>query len=254
MTTQNIFVFTMCLFGLMSALRSLHQLNESAICERDDVKTAAALHCFFLSAPILISIWTPIFAIGLMALHILGTTHILKIALYFKFRKFENQKIFFLSFLILKMKGGLSLRSAIKELTLDFESGQKFLYVFARQLRETLETAKVSRGLSELPNTAELAREILQAEQSPQHCLKRLINLRERFKKQFSFRQRSGQALTQIRAQTIILGFLYGALMAFVTYQYGIKRFVELRVLSIVLFGIGVTSVFYLGGKIKWKV
>jgi formate/nitrite transporter FocA (FNT family) len=113
---------------------------------------------------------------------------------------------------------------------------------------------QLSPALSDCLSLQELARELMCADQSSHHMLTRVANLRTLYQKRFDFRRRSGQVLTQIHAQAMLLVGLYLALSIFTALQYGWEKFLALRLMSALLFALGLIMIFYLGKKIRWKV
>lgn len=88
---------------------------------------------------------------------------------------------------------------------------------------------------------------------SQQLVVEQLISLRQGLKLQQSLRHKSRQATYQIRAQATTSVFIYCGLLIVSWEQLNLKNSVSFLVISIFMFFSGMISLFFLGGRIKWK-
>ena len=122
-----------------------------------------------------------------------------------------------------------------------------------KMIVQNLEKDDHSRS-SKSASVADFERMVSLIDKSNSKNLDRVIALRNHYKMLQNFRRRSGQVAAQIRMQAIIVTILYLALLSFVIVQFGFIKQQKLIVCSILLFGLGLFVIFYMGRKLKWKV
>ncbi len=154
--------------------------------------------------------------------------------------------------LILKMKAGRAFRQALAEIIAEVDphmratlSEVRDLVVFSQH--DATETA-------ESPLLRSIVHEFRLVDSLPHAALRRLIVFREKNQTENEFRRKSGQVLHQIRAQSLLLGGLYLAVLGFVSHQFGAMKHVQLIFASLILFSMGQFWIWWGGRRWKWKV
>lgn len=176
---------------------------------------------------------------------------IIAIARFYRTRAFHRAFSDSLNLTLLKMKSGKSLRQSFTEVMSELPStdAQRLreifdIVVFTQQDKAVLQSNFVSM----------IVRELRVADQNPHSAIKRLQTLRMRIKIEEDFRRRSGQALKQVRAQSILMTGLFLAVVCFVIASFGFARHQHLILIAFTLFSIGLFWIHQGGRKLKWKV
>jgi hypothetical protein len=245
------FVF---LFGFLSVIRAIASMRADSIVRSADMPKIGIAVVLFGVLSVVCSCFFPSLSVVMLVFYVLATFNIPRWIRWRRLVEFERDRVHFLSHLLLKMKAGESLRSSLSAVIAhsnQTDSTMAFLY---QQIQKTLYLGEVPKSLCKLRAVDELAHSLLRAEKSSHHCVQRLQNLRDLYQKHSDFRRRSGQVTTQIRAQSVVLALLYFALFVGMMCEYGTEKYVELRLLSLLLFVLGIIMVFYLGGRMRWKI
>lgn len=154
--------------------------------------------------------------------------------------------------LILKMKSGRAFRQALSEIIDEVDPQMRSSLLEARDLvvfsqHDAIETVHS-------PILRAVVCEFRLADQLPHAALRRLLVFREKIQTENEFRRKSGQVLKQIRAQSMLLGGLYLAVLAFVAHQFGAMKHIRLIFASVFLFVMGQIWIWWGGKRFKWKV
>ena len=176
-------------------------------------------------------------------------TGLLQAFLSFKWQEgFLCQLEFFLNILVAQIRIGQGFRVAFKSAVLSLP--QKKFQIYFKEIQDSILFAKTPTG--HFPLIQQIIKELKRADQSP-HCLKNLENLRHKIRVQALFRKKVRSALGQIRVQSFILLILYIGLFLFVLQKYGWK-YMQILLLSLFLFLIGLIWLFQCGRRIKWTI
>ena len=169
--------------------------------------------------------------------------------LFFKWQEgFLGQLEFFLNTLIAQIRIGQGFRSAFKGAVLSLP--QKKFQNYFKEIEDTILFAKTPK--EPVPFIQQVIKELKRADQSP-HCLKNLENLRHKIRVQTLFRKKVRSALGQIRIQSFILLILYIGLFLFVLQKYGWK-YIQVLLISLFLFLVGLIWLFQCGRRMKWTI
>ncbi len=148
------------------------------------------------------------------------------------------------------MKVGQSFRSALQNSLMNLKEEHRVIVsaiidsvVFSQQPNLDLKSSFEQ----------EIHREISKIDENSHRSLYRLSLWMRQIEKRFEFRHKSGQILSQLYIQVVLLSLMYFALFIFTVRNYGLREHVEIIFYSLVLFAIGLVVSFFLGRKIKWK-
>ena len=169
-----------------------------------------------------------------------------------RWRGYERDQIEILDLIILGMRSGQSYRVSLRQVL----RRPPWLAGFGELLGRRLEhhwQGSTDHFAGWPARLQSFAGDLISVDQSPHDALKRLQAWRRQLRTEFEFRRRSGQILTQIRTQAVVVGALYFALLAGVNWQVGFWRYRTLFLVSLALFSAGVFAIFTLGKKVKWS-
>lgn len=166
-------------------------------------------------------------------------------------RNFQTDTLAILSVLILKMKSGRSFRQSLIEASAESEPRVR------AQLSEIASvvafTQQENRTQTD-PFVRELIEEFRLIDQQPHASLCRLSVFREKIRIEDDFRRRSGQVLSRLRAQSLVMCGLYVAVFVFMTTKFGFRDNANALLMSILSFSIGSMWMWLGGRRLKWKV
>jgi hypothetical protein len=175
--------------------------------------------------------------------------------LYFQLQKrllwFRQSFTEALSLVLIKMKSGRSFRQSFAEVIT--ESDQVMSVKFS-EIASAVAFSQQSQRLPADDFVAQVVREFVIADRQPHLALRRLIVLRDRLRIEDDFRRRSGQVLSRIRAQSLVMSGLYLAVFSFMTWKFGWKSNSEIMLTSFFIFAAGAVWIWRGGKKLKWKV
>jgi hypothetical protein len=150
--------------------------------------------------------------------------------------------------IIFCMRAGRSFRTSLAESAAELQDG-----VLARQLKPWISAMGLHQRLPTAPDWwAQTAAELAATDTQAHRALNRMQAWRARLKFESDFRRRSGQVVTQVRLQALILTGLYLALLVFTLYRGEWRANCALIGASVALFTAGVILVFRMGKRIKW--
>jgi Flp pilus assembly protein TadB len=243
--------FIITLSGLAFASRIASQsLNDRVLTRRDLTKIGT---CYFFSLVGLLSIahdslfslWVAVF---------LPTMIFVFALVWLKFsraKKFRERFVMALQLIILKMKSSRSFRTSLNDVIDESDSLMKLRLSEIRDI--VVFSPQESRDFRN-PFVDLILRELKLVDENPHAAIKRLSVFRDRLKIEDDFRHKSGQALRQVRAQSLIMSGLYLAIAFFIAHSFGFKPYQRLFLISALLFSIGLVWIHIGGRKMKWKV
>ncbi len=156
-------------------------------------------------------------------------------------------RVSILDALILRIRSGASLKTALNEhyyyLPCWLQPPWKNYFEKSEFQNET------TTGLE-----AKFFAEIAKVEVQRQKQLEKLKALRERYSLQLQFRQKSRQAMYQVRIQGAVLGLFFFGVCCFQVFQSGFVSNLRLFAFAFVLFSLGFYWLMSLGRRYRWKV
>jgi len=240
-------LFTISMFGNMSALRLIRKFRSRALISSQHLTKIGTGSCvsinfalFFFASDLFFSI------IALMCA--LGVTYS---TLWFCERRqidaLKGEVPGFLDRWILNMKLGNSLSAARTAALLEVNERANALLSPLFLNNSRLKRAHLILDEKVLPELIELSH-------SPHSALQRLESARDWMRKSDEFRRKSGQAVRQTRIQSIVLLFLLIALAIFTVQRHGWRRHSDLVTASFLLSGLGIFTMQHFARKTRWKI
>jgi Flp pilus assembly protein TadB len=167
-------------------------------------------------------------------------------------KSFLVKRVHFLDFIVLHMKSGLSLREAVRKLTL---SESKAMSKSLQVLYDRLHLYEINQIPSDFP--AEIQNffdEIEVIDKNPAKKLENILKLRAQYRILEGFKQKSAAAVAQARAQSFVVLVLYLAAIFYGLHLDPSFSSHQGFFLSILMFSAGLFWLFNLGRKVPWKV
>lgn len=241
--------FTFFMSGIMFAFRISEKLVQQRLIAVEAMTKIGTAYLFcellaviFLPAPGFVTISLILHSFLWLAQQTL--TH-------WRVHRFQRKFLLILDQVILGMSSGLSFRQS-------FESAKNRMEpIVQQQLAEIMGHVAFSQQKSS-SQTNEFLRDLIEeltlVDQQPHRALQRLQTLRRKLKMEQNFRRRSGQVTQQLRAQAIILSGMYAFLLIFVSQQIGLSRYLNLTLISLMLFSLGLLFILNIGKRFRWKV
>lgn len=168
--------------------------------------------------------------------------------------QFSGEFLRFLSVLILNMEMGHSFRAAYEKSLL----GQAWRH--QRWLRQiygnvTFSQQKQAWGQGSLGQLlSRIQRECIGIDQHQHQAIDRLCNFRKNFQAELFFRQKSRQIWLYFAYQLGLLTIIYLCLLVYLLYHYEISLLKNSLFYSLSLYGLGVSTVFYICRRQKWHI
>ncbi len=156
-----------------------------------------------------------------------------------------------LSIIALKMKSGRSFRQALAETC--NESDARFRSKFS-EISNAVVFSQQQKTDRATPFIAEVIEEFVRIDQNPHASTKRLAVFRNKLRIEDDFRRRSGQVLSRIRAQSLVMSVLYALVFVFMIWKFGWDTNAPVLLTSALLFFVGVAWITLGGRRLKWKV
>jgi hypothetical protein len=246
-----LYAFVVSAFGFMFGARMMEHLIAKDLYSRSEmtkIGTAYLAVVIFLAVSLprtRFATWIAIF-LPMLVLFV-GITALVK----HRSVRFRDSFVEALAIVSLKMKSGRSFRQAYSEVCL--ESPPKIrakltemgsFVVFSQQNRPIIVDQFVS----------EVIQEMIRIDQQPHAATKRIAVFREKLRIEDDFRRRSGQVLSRIRAQSMIMTGLYLALAVFMAWKFGYSGNQHTFFFSGAFFVTGTIWMWRGGRKMKWKV
>ncbi len=245
------FAFVITLSALMFAVRIIvraHReniLSESVLTKIGTAYFCALIFISYICSSTLLVLWFASFA------------PLIALILFFEFARFTRRRAVYKAFseslnlTLLKMKSGKSFRQSFTEVINEMHA------THAQRMREIFDIVVFTQQDKAVLHDhflTMIVRELRFADQNPHSAITRLQTLRQRIKIEENFRRRSGQALKQVRAQSILMSGLFLAVICFVVSNFGFTRHQHLILISLTLFSCGLFWIHSGGKKLKWKV
>jgi hypothetical protein len=236
------------LFGIAIVYRNLSLLEKFEVLSKKNL----SFYFILLQLPLFLFIifkdqiqFTLIY-IGIFSLTLIFYRRILII---FAESAYEKGHLHILDQLILLLKSGKSTQASLKIVLSGFSSWQKLVF---RQLESIFEIKSTDRSnLFEVSSSFFVELQIIL--RSSNQVVEQLKSFREGLRIRHNLRHKSRQVTQQIRAQAMISVFIFATLL-YVSFTYlNLKDSLEVVALSVLLFLIGFTLIFMIGGRIQWK-
>lgn len=164
---------------------------------------------------------------------------------------FRRDVLSALSVVILKMKSGRSFRQSLLETTSECSP---HLRAKLTEIINVVAFSQQNKLITRDLFVRELVDEFILIDQQPHASMRRLNVLRDKLRIEEDFRRRSGQVLSRLRAQSLVMCGLYLAVLAFMIWKFGWQRNVQALTISMILFSTGVLWMWAGGRRLKWKV
>lgn len=245
-----IYAFIVSLLGLSIAFRiSKLLITRDLLSKSDMTKIGTAYFCTMILVLTIadksrFALWSAVFAPqALIASAALMLVRARARAFRARFREA-------LTIVHLKMKAGRSFRQSLDETINESAqplrsklSGIRSVVVFSQQ--------KPKHGDRFVSDVID---EFTRIDRNPHAAMRRLAVFRDKLRVEDDFRRKSGQALAQIRAQSLVMCGLYLAVALFVGHHFGWRANREIFIGSSALFIVGLMWLWLGGRRMKWKV
>jgi Flp pilus assembly protein TadB len=163
----------------------------------------------------------------------------------------KNQFLPLLDHLILSMKTGKGFRPSLAQYIERNPPSVRFI------LQEFLSALQYQKEMNSISSDTKIQfyfRELHVVDQSGHKPVDRLRALRRRLMMEKTFRQKSRQALLQVRFQSWIISGMYFLILAYVQHDFGLRHHLKLVAVSGVLFLSGLIWVQRMGRSYQWKI
>ncbi len=239
--------------GLMIVIRTLRSWHGKSLLSKDTLAKIGVIYFAFLFFVLLIFATSSKASVLLLAPAlglILGER-----LLFYRCRKKLYQSLFpFIEAMVLRMKIGQGFRTAYGESLNSLEdsfSRKKLEEMYQSVVFSQQNDSLTGHGLGFLDQCCQEFRKV---DRQGHLAIERLENLKRRLKIETHFRRKSGQVLAQVHLQGLLLALIYLLLLAFVTFQFGLKAHWKWVSFSAVLFLFGGLWLFYLGRGMRWRL
>ena len=163
----------------------------------------------------------------------------------------QEQMIPILDSLIISMRSGNSLRSAIERYTENSKPAVQMVlkeFIISLQYKKNREmmanSGKIRLFFDELQGIDELAHKQVE----------RLRSFKRRLMTERNFRRKSSQALMQVKAQAWIMTGMYLFLLMYICYEFGFSKNATLIFFASIIFITGLFLVLRMGRRYEWKL
>lgn len=153
--------------------------------------------------------------------------------------------------LIMSMKTGKGFRPALQICMERTTTHARFML---REFLSALQYQKEIKSLSEDPGIRFFFHELALVDQSAHKPVDRMRALRRRLMMEKGFRQKSRQALLQVRFQSWIITGMYILVLGYVQHDFGLKKHSGLVMSASALFVLGLVVIQRMGRNYKWKI
>ena len=163
----------------------------------------------------------------------------------------QNQMIPILDSLIISMRSGASLRSAVERYTDHCDPTAQLA------LKEFLVSLQYKKDREMMANSAKIRQFLdeLQDIDDLQHKqIERLRAFKRRLMTERNFRQKSSQATIQIKAQAWIMTGMFSFLLVYISSEFGFYKNLPLIFFATVIFLAGLILVLRMGKSYVWKL
>jgi len=163
----------------------------------------------------------------------------------------KQQFIPILDQLIMSMKTGRGFKPSLQVCV---ERATHHIRFILLEFLSALQYQKEIRSLADDPQIQFFFRELALVDQSAHKPVDRMRALRRRLMMEKGFRQKSRQALLQVRFQSWIITAMYLLVLVYVQYDFGLRKLFGLVSVSAALFFLGLMVVQRMGRNYKWKI
>ncbi len=153
--------------------------------------------------------------------------------------------------LILSMKTGKGFRPALQ---ICLERTSHHIRFTLLEFLSALQYQKEIKSLAHDPQIRFFFSELALVDQSAHKPIDRMKALRRRLMMEKGFRQKSRQALLQVRFQSWIMTGMYVLVLLYVQSDFGLQKLMGLVLISTTLFGTGLLVVQRMGRNYRWKI
>jgi hypothetical protein len=153
-----------------------------------------------------------------------------------------------LQILLLNVRSGMSLRVSVKELAVSEPDWFKNLLLNFSST-PTMGDSSFFRH----PLVGNFLKEVSHIHQQNSRLSEKLSSLQKSAAVRFKFRQKSSTAMTQIRAQAIVITIIYLCLLSYRLFSGGLSILGPWAAVSILLYLIGTALLVFMGRTYKWK-
>lgn len=162
----------------------------------------------------------------------------------------QHSTVSILDELVLQMRIGGSLRESMASL---IQRKTGLLRLGLEEIHQALVFPAFDLTNSE-PLIALLANEFRAIDRSSTKSVHQMQNLRRRFKTEERFRRKSGRALAQTRAQSLILSVLFCCLMCCSGWYFGWQNYAYVYLIAAFVFSLGLIWIYVGGRRMRWTV
>lgn len=244
--------FTSLLFGFLFVFRILQRARTNHVFEAKVLTKIGTLGVMILTVIAFLHLWSPIFHLMIHYLLLFLFSYLEFLYVFLRARRFETEILPFLDRVILKMRLGHGFRAAALQVLAENSDG-----FFTKKMQEWFKTTTITRHNTESAVSDQLRQVLVEFEAATKDAhlaIERMQALRRKLKMRSEFRRRSGQILTQVRLQALLLLGLYLALGIYVVNNGDWQRHLGLMAMSAALFIVGQILLFKMGKGIRWKV
>lgn len=243
-------LFSVSMLGQALAHRTLSRIAHEFAISQHTLRSLMILNVLLMSI-LAVSLHSSPVALWLFIGIILITLKFFPLILrFFLMQRLSGALIPMLDGVILGLQSGKSFRMSLQS-AIENQSGWR-----RNQLRE-IYSAIITSETSIAVKSAllkDFMAELVEIDRSQNRTVDQVRALRRHLKMRENFRRRSGQVTQQIKMQAIIVTALFAALLMFVIVQFGFLANRFLILASILIFLTGLTWIFNVGRRMKWKV
>jgi Flp pilus assembly protein TadB len=163
----------------------------------------------------------------------------------------KEQFVPILDQLIMSMKAGRGFRPSFQGC---LERNTWHVRFVLKEFISALQYQKEITSIGRDPQIQLFFRELSQVDQSSHKPVDRLRALRRRLMMEKGFRQKSRQALLQVRFQSWIISGMYVLVLGYVQFDFGLRKHLGLVGFSSTLFLVGLITVQKMGRNYQWKI
>lgn len=175
----------------------------------------------------------------------------MKVTILARARCMRAHFVSLLDTLIMRMRAGKSFRDAFQ---LQMNESEPLLRALMSEFYSCLIYKRPLHELFFQRDIREYFAELARIDEQNHRSIDRLKSLRRKLKVKENFRQKSRQALMQVKAQALILTFIYVLLLVTLLLRGGADKFIGLISASLLLFCFGMTCLFMIGRGYRWKI
>jgi Flp pilus assembly protein TadB len=165
-------------------------------------------------------------------------------------RDFESQAVHVMDAIILSVKSGKPLREALSVLRAS-SSGISFYFT---EIVDAIELQQQATFVSKDKKVRRMYEELLFISQSCHRTIEKLEAFRTLLRTEEWFQKKTRQALLQSRAQSVVVGLMYFAVLVYTLLRDGPFRNLDIIGYSSLLLTFGTIWIWKMGSRYRWKV